>query len=156
MSTSRSAPDLAASPRLRRLLQHALPGAELVRVVPLQPDAEIHDESSKAAGYGAPLRLELLHHGERKSVVLHTATRNPFGHDRRADRASSVLLSADTFGTLPGHVAVLDVGAYRGSDDFVSLAGTGEFYLLTAHADGHVYADDLRRIAASGSAKEGD
>jgi hypothetical protein len=45
---------------------------------------------------------------------------------------------------------VLDVGAYRGTSDFVSLADTGEFYVLTTHVTGTVYAGDLRSIARTG------
>jgi hypothetical protein len=137
--------------RLQRIVDQALPEAQIVRVVPLKPDSTSADESAKGGGYGAPLRLEVLHEGRQRSLVLHTATSNQFGHDRRADRAQEVLLAADTFDALPRHVAVLDVGAYRGSSDFVSLAGTGEFYLLTTHAEGRVYADDLRRIARTGA-----
>jgi hypothetical protein len=150
-SSNAVSPSLVDPERLHRIVQSALPGAELVRVVPLKPDVKSGDESEKGAGYGAPLRLDVVAAGRARSLVLHTATANAFGHDRRADRAESVLLAADSYGSIPGHVAVLDVGAYRGADDFVSLAGTGEFYLLTAHAEGHVYAEDLRRIAASGS-----
>ncbi len=137
--------------RLRRIVQKALPGAQILRVVPLKPDVVSGDESEKGGGYCAPLRLEVIHDGKQLSLVLHTATANEFGHDRRADRAEAVLLAADTFDSLPRHVAVLDVGAYRGAEDFVSLSGTGEFYLLTTHAEGRVYADDLRHIARTGS-----
>ncbi|HEX6272049.1 MAG TPA: phosphotransferase, partial [Polyangiaceae bacterium] len=42
--------------------------------------------------------------------------------------------------------------AYRGADEFVSLAGTGEFYLLTTYAEGRPYAGDLRRLARTGMA----
>jgi hypothetical protein len=132
------------------MVQGALPGAQIVRVVALGADSAAKDETLKGAGYGVPLRIDVLRHGEASSLVLHTASANDFGHDRRADRASAVLLSADTFGLIPRHVAVLDVGAYRGADDFVSLAGTGEFYVLTTHAPGEVYAHDLRRIAEKG------
>lgn len=139
------------APRLTRMVERALPGAQILRVVPLgaDSDSEAGDETTKGQGYGAPLRLDIVHHGKACSLVLHTASANDFGHDRRADRAASVLLSADTFGLIPRHVAVLDVGAYRGDDDFVSLSKSGEFYLLTTHATGEIYAHDLRRIAES-------
>jgi hypothetical protein len=91
-----------------------------------------------------------------RSVVLHTATANAFGHDRRADRAAMAVLAADTFGGLPQHVEVLDVGAYARADDFVSLRGTDEFYLLTSYAEGRAYAADLRRIAQTGLPTAGD
>jgi len=133
------------------MVQAALPGAELVRVVPLKADKTAAGETTKAAGYGAPLRIDVIHEGRSMALVLHTATPNEFGHDRRADRAEEMVLAADTFHTISGHTKVLDVGAYRGDDDFVSLANTGEFYLLTTHAEGHVYADDLRHIAHTGT-----
>lgn len=141
----------AASPQLRKIVERALPGARILRTTALGPDSETHDETAKGTGYGRPLRIEVEHQGRRRALVLHTATANDFGHDRRADRAAAAVLAADTFGRVPRHVEVLDVGAYRGRDDSVSLAGSGEFYLLTAHADGTVYADDLRGIAQAGA-----
>lgn len=136
--------------RLYKIIARALPGAEIVGVTPLATDAKGGDETAKGAGYGVPHRIDVRHAGEARSLVLHTASQNDFGHDRRADRAGSAVLAADTFGSIPRHVEVVDVGAYRGDDDSVSLAGTGEFYLLTAHAGGRVYAEDLRRLAESG------
>jgi hypothetical protein len=155
---SRNAETLAPAPigkpperRLRNLIQAALPGAQIVRVVPLKLDSAAEDESAKGAGYGAPVRVDLrVGHAER-SVVLRSATANQFGHDRRADRAQATILAADTFGELPRHVSVLDYGAYRSADQFVSLAGSREFYLLTTYAEGRMYADDLRELARTGS-----
>jgi hypothetical protein len=136
--------------RLGKIVQSALPGAQILRVTPLKADDGSRDETSKGTGYGAPLRVELTHAGKHRTLVLHTATANDFGHDRRADRAAAAVLAADTFERVGRHVRVVDMGAYRDASDFVSLAGTGEFYLLTTHAEGHVYADDLRRIAQRG------
>ncbi|MEO6599083.1 MAG: phosphotransferase [Polyangiaceae bacterium] len=135
--------------RLRQLVARALEGAELMSATPLKPDSVEHEATTKGAGYGAPLRLEVLHEGVIKSLCLHSATANPFGHERRADRAAEMLVAADTFELLPLHTRVLDVGAYRGAS-FVSLRDTGEFYLLTEYAEGRPYADDLRRIARTG------
>jgi len=139
------------SARLQRLVEGALPGAVIRNVVALGSDKAETGETAKGAGYGAPLRIDVDVRGKAHSLVLHTATPNDFGHDRRADRAAEVLLAADTFGALPQHVRVLDVGAYRNTDDVVSLAGTGEFYLLTTHAAGTTYAEDLRVIARTGT-----
>jgi hypothetical protein len=141
---------------LQRIVQDALPGAQILRVTRFGTDTEASDETSKASGYGAPLRLEVLDAGVTKTLVLHTASENEFGHDRRADRAAEMVLAADTFGSIPNHVEVLGVGAYRDSGDFVSLRGTGEFYLLTTHAEGRPYAEDLRRISRSGLLTELD
>jgi aminoglycoside phosphotransferase (APT) family kinase protein len=137
---------VAIDPRLRALVARALTGAEVVRVVPLKADTTEHGATAKGAGYGAPLRLDVRHEGRELSLVLHCATPNAFGHERRADRAAEMLVAADTFALLPHHTRVLDVGAFRG-DGFVSLGETGEFYLLTDYAEGRPYAADLRRIA---------
>jgi hypothetical protein len=142
--------------RLQRLVEGALPGAVIERVVALGSDTNETGESAKGAGYGAPLRIDVRLGTRSVALVLHTATPNDFGHDRRADRAAAMVLAADTFGALPHHVGVLDVGAYKNADGFVSLAGTGEFYLLTTHAEGKPYAEDLRRIARTGSAGDSD
>jgi hypothetical protein len=146
---SSATPD--ASPQLRKIVETALPGARILQTTALGPDSQTDDETAKGTGYGRPVRVEVEHRGRRRVLVLHTATTNEFGHDRRADRAAAAVLAADTFGSVPRHVEVLDMGAYRGRDDSVSLAGTGEFYLLTAHAEGAVYADDLRHIAQAGT-----
>jgi hypothetical protein len=135
--------------RLVGLVNAALPGAQLLRTEWLGADSPETGETHKGAGYGVPVRIDVRQDGVERSLVLHTASSNAYGHDRRADRAAAAILSADTFLGLPRHVQVLDVGAYRGLDDFVSLAGTGEFYLLTDYAAGRPYADDLRRIAES-------
>jgi len=143
----------ASGKRLERLIDSALPGARIVRVVNMKPDAVSADASSKGAGYGAPLRIDVVHGGRNKSLVLHTATSNEFGHDRRADRAQEMILAADTFGDIPGHVQALDVGAYRGENEFVSLKDSGEFYLLSTYAEGRLYAEDLRSVAATRTAR---
>ena len=56
----------------------------------------------------------------------------------------------DTFARIPHHVPALDVGAVRDDGALVSLAGTGELYLLTDFRDGTLYADDLRAVAERG------
>jgi hypothetical protein len=131
-------------------VEGALPGAQIVRVVPFGADTVKSDETSKAGGYGVPLRIDVMLGSGLVSLVLHTASNNEFGHDRRADRAEEMVLAADTFGSIPNHVRVLDVGAYRDDGGIVSLSRTGEFYLLTTFAEGIPYAADLRRIARSG------
>ena len=136
--------------RLRRIVEKALPGAQILRVQPLGADSGVGGETAKSGGYGVPLRIDVWVAGGTRALVLHTASENEFGHDRRADRAGELILAADSFDTIPSHVEVLDVGAYRGTDDFVSLGGTGEFYLLTTHIEGRPYAGDLRRIARTG------
>lgn len=138
-----------------KLVHQALPGAEVVRAVLLGAD-ETETETHKSTGYGVPVRIDVRHGGQERSLVLHFASANSYGHDRRADRAAAALLSADTFDKLPRHVRVFDVGAYRATDEFVSLARTGEFYLLTEYAPGHPYADDLRNLAERGELLDSD
>lgn len=142
--------------RLRQIVDGALPGAQILRVVPFGVDRAVADETTKAGGYGVPLRIDVMFANHVRSLVLHAASANEFGHDRRADRADELVLAADTFGSIPNHVRVLDVGAFKRDGGFVSLAGTGEFYLLTTFAEGVPYAEDLRRIARVGSATPRD
>lgn len=142
-------------PRLERLVASALNGAEIVKITALKSDSGDGGFTAKDAGYGAPLRIDVRHRGEAKSLVLHSATPNQFGHEYRANRAEEMLIAADTFALVPRHARVFDVGAFRG-DDFVSLRGTGEFYLLTEYAEGRPYAHDLRRIAETGTLQDED
>lgn len=141
--------------RLERLVASALDGAEILKVTVLGSDSVDSGVTAKDTGYGAPLRIDVRQGGELKSLVLHSATPNQFGHEHRANRAEEMLIAADTFALVPRHTRVFDVGAFRG-DDFVSLRGTGEFYLLTEYAEGRPYAQDLRRIAESGELRAED
>jgi len=148
------------TPALEAIVARVMPGAVLVDVRPFAvDDADLHDDATaKAAGFGVPLRLELrLPDGRPGVLVFHTAKSDRFGHDRRADRAAELLLAFDRFGSVPGHVRALDVGAIlKGGRGLVSLADSGEFYLVTSFAEGHLYADELRRIAERGAATEAD
>jgi len=142
-------------PRLERLIASALDGAEILKITALKSDTVDSNVTAKDTGYGAPLRIDIRHEGVLKSVVLHSATPNPFGHEFRANRAEEMLIAADTFGLVPRHTRVFDVGAFRG-EDFVSLRGTGEFYLLTEYAEGRPYAHDLRQIGECGALRPED
>lgn len=146
----------ARDERLRKLVAGTLPGARILGVTPLGTDTAASGTTAKGAGYGVPLRIEVEQDGERRSLVLHTASANPFGHDRRADRAAEVLLAADTFHAVPRHVKAVDVGAFLAEAEVVSLKETGEFYLLTEWGDGTPYAQDLRRIAETAAVGERD
>ncbi len=146
----------AVDPAIARLVHRVAPGARIERVAPFAADAAVTDGTLKAAGYGAPIRIDARTKQGRRSFVLHTATANDFGHDRRADRAAEMILAHDTFAAVPGHVAALEVGAFHEDGSLVSLAGTREFYLLTEFAPGRVYADDLREVARRGKASSTD
>lgn len=142
---------------LRAHLATLFPDARVVDVRALGPDAhppegEGEGETEKQIGYGRPLRVTLaLGDGGTYDVVLHTASADEYGHDRRADRLAAQVLSYDTFHLVPGHVRAIDAGALHDDGTLVSLRGTGEGYLLTEWAEGELYADDLRRIAREGA-----
>ena len=144
---------------LAELVASVCPDATIESVTPLRPDEgrEDADGTEKAIGYGVPLRIRArLPDGKRRDLCLHTARPDEFGHDRRADRAANMLLSFDTFGKIPRHAAALDVGAVSADGRLVSLRGSGEFYLFTEYVEGHVYAEDLRRIAHDKAADDRD
>ncbi len=134
---------------LRRYLLERL-GAEVERAEWLGPDKG-GGTTAKVEGYGRPLRLWLRRGGQLEQCVFHLASSNPFGHDRRSDRALEQLLAFDTFGLVPKQVSALDVGALREDGGLVSLSGSEEFFLLSAWAEGEPYANDLRRLAHGGA-----
>lgn len=148
------------TPALEGIVAKLSPGARLLRVSPFGVDDSAADDAAtlKGTGYGVPLRLDLLEpDGSSRTLVFHTEKADAFGHDRRADRAADMLLAFDRFGEIPRHVRALDVGAIgKGEGELVSLAGVGEFYLITSYAPGRVYADHLRTIAERGVASPVD
>ncbi len=73
-----------------------------------------------------------------------------FGHEDRADRAALLLRAHDDGGSLGGHAQPVDLAAARADGSFVSLAGTGEFYLVSSFLEGRPYAEDFDRIALRG------
>ncbi len=142
---------MAAVPAgLAELVRSLIPGAQIVDVEPLAPDSARGD-TEKAGAYGEPLRVAVRTPQGPRVLVLRTASPNPFGHDRRSDRAQQMLLAFDTFPLVPDHVRALDVGAIFPGGRLVSLREAGEIYLLTTFAEGRMYADDLRRIARDGA-----
>jgi hypothetical protein len=145
--------DIEAS--LAKIVRSAL-GAELVSVRHLDADEGEGDEAHKAIGYGDPLLLVVRREGALERYVLHGQTSNEFGHDRRADRAANTLLAYDTFGRVPRHVRAVDVVAARADGTLVSLGDTGELYLITAFAEGEIYASDIRAVAERGESNDRD
>jgi hypothetical protein len=140
---------------LRARLEALYPGATIESVTALKDD-ESSGDAMKALGYGKPLRIELVAGAQRYSLVFHTARPDDFGHDRRADRVGNLVLAYDTFGKLPNHVAAIDVGSVRADGTLVSVADTGEPYLLTTWVDGTLYADELRRVATTATVSDVD
>lgn len=137
---------------LRALAATLFPGAALEAVEPLAADAAGGD-AEKAFGYGEPLRATVrAPDGTRRRFVFRTQRADVFGHDRRADRVEAALLSHELFNAIPAHVRALDVGVALDGGRFLSLAGTGEPYLVTEWAEGALYAEDLRRLARGDAA----
>jgi streptomycin 6-kinase len=109
----------------------------------------LSDVAIKEGGYGKPVLLRWTSaDGTVRRLVLETVRSGGFGHEDRADRASSVVRAADDYSTLPSHVRAAGVGAFRREGAAVSLAGTGEFFLLTEFCEGQPYARDLEAIAS--------
>lgn len=140
---------------LREHVERLHPGRTVLRLEPLGPDpggAAAGAATTKTAGYGQPVRITLAptSGGAPLELVWHVAGANEFGHDRRADRAASVIQAFDDFGVVPRHVAPVDLGVIDRAGGLHSLRDADELYLITTYAPGTVYADDLRRIAATG------
>lgn len=128
------------------------PGARVLERVALGDDTGDGGATAKATGYGRPVRLTLQDsRGRRRSLVLHTARADEFGHDRRADRVAQLVQAFDTFPHIPRHAAALDVGLIDRAGALRSVADTGEAYLVTEWVDGTPYAVELRRLAAAGA-----
>ncbi len=104
----------------------------------------------KEGGYGIPYRVRWRSAAGPRTLVLETVRPGQFGHEDRSDRAALVLRAFDESGTLPGHVAPVDVGAFRATGPPVSLGDSGEFFILTEFSEGEPYAADFDRIAAAG------
>lgn len=135
---------------LRELIAGLVADVECMSVTRLGIDDDTGEgqETEKRFGYGVPLHIRVsTAAGERRQYVLHTARPDIFGHDRRSDRAQNMLLCADTFGSIPRHVAALDVGGITAEGKLRSLGRCRDFYLLTEYMPGSLYADDLRRLA---------
>lgn len=126
------------------LLDELYPGSTVVSITRLGTDP------LKATGYGVPMRIRTRDRdGRERDFVLHTASPNDYGHDRRADRAAEMLLAFDTYHLVGQHVAAHDVGAIMEDGSLRSLRQAGELYLLTEFAEGQVYAEHLRRLAGA-------
>jgi hypothetical protein len=122
------------------------PEAGEARVMPLEGKAS----GVKEGGYGVPYRVSWETQGRSRTLVLETVRPGQFGHEDRSDRAGILLRAFDEYGSLPGHVAAVDVGAFRADGPAVSLGGTGEFFILTEFVEGEPYAADFERIAETG------
>ena len=122
---------------------HGAPVAE-VRVTPLGGGRQ----GDKGYGYGIPLRVDYTLGGKPRRAVIESVRPGPFGHEHMADRAQSLLWAHHAFGTLPRHVASLDVGAVRSGGALVPLGNAEELFMLAEFIDGREYADDLLALRA--------
>lgn len=138
-----------ASSAISDLLARLELGAAVEEIIPFGDDeAQQGDATEKGTGYGRPMRIRVRYKdGKQRNLVFHIMRGDDFGHSRRSDRASELLLAYDTFSQIPGHVTPIDVGAIYGDGHLESLRGANEFYLITDYEPGRVYAEDLRRIA---------
>jgi phosphotransferase family enzyme len=143
--------------KLREHLSKLFPDHAIVAIDPLSPDGGgTPDATTKAAGYGKPVRVTLGRADERLELVWRVASANEFGHDRRSDRAANTLLAFDDFARIPQHVRPIDVGAIGPEGELISIRDAGELYLITTYARGTLYAEDLRRVARAGAAVDAD
>lgn len=143
---------MAFDAALRAHVAQLYPRHEIVAVTPLAPDTGATRGSTiKAAGYGLPVRIELLApDGSQVQLVWRVASANEFGHDRRADRAAGAIQAFDDFQTMPRHVQPIDLGVITRAGELRSIRDGDELYLITTYAPGTIYADDLRRVADTG------
>ena len=119
-----------------------------VTVVSMTPLGETTvTDSIKSYGYGKPVRIDYqIAGGKSGSVVFHTMSPSPFGHEHMSDRAQALLWAHRAFNSLPGHVRSLDVGAFQSDATLIPLGKAEEFCLLTEYAEGEGYNRDLDRI----------
>lgn len=152
----------AAGPSgLRAHLARLFPGAEVVAIEPLGPDAGATaggtaGATSKAAGYGLPMRIVLRDGAQQRELVWRVAAANDFGHDRRADRAAGAIQAFDDFARMPQHVHAVDLGVVGADGTLTSIRDATEHYLITTFAPGAIYAHELRRVAAERVATRDD
>ena len=140
---------------LERYLSTILSGeVDLIALRELQGDEA--SDKIKGFGYGVPLLIECVCDSQRELLVLHTVSRNGFGHERRSDRACNMLLDHATFNHLPRHVSSVDVGAFTAEGGMMSLGEAGEFFHLTHYGEGKLYAADLHRISETDELAAGD
>jgi plasmid stabilization system protein ParE len=105
----------------------------------------------KEGGYGVPYLIEWGAGRGARRFVLETVRPGQFGHEERADRAGILIRAFDDYGSLPRHVAAVDLGAFgKGRRGPWSLGQTAEFFLLTEFRPGKPYAEDLFAIARRG------
>jgi aminoglycoside phosphotransferase (APT) family kinase protein len=151
MGRDESLTPLVTPERVQEYLQrHGYPDARLCALQPIGADTS---GDLKAYGYGRPLCAVFETQGKTERLVIRTMSPDPFGHSRRADRAYQMLLSYDTFGTIPRHIQPRDAGGFSAQGEMLSVP-CGEFFLVTEYVDGELYANDLKALCDKDDAPE--
>jgi aminoglycoside phosphotransferase (APT) family kinase protein len=120
-------------------------GYSSVEILDMTPLGQEPQEELKSYGYGRPLHIRFQTGTEIHHLVLRTMYANPFGHERRCDRARTLLMSQDTFASIPQHVQPWDCGVFDNHGNMYSIP-SGEFFLVTDFVDGELYAGDLSAL----------
>ena len=149
-----SVPDLKRD-EVERYLQSVLgaPATVLDMTVLGGPDGS---GDVKCYGYGTPVKVDYQIDGERRTVVFHTMSPGPFGHEHMADRAQELIWEHQAFNHLPRHVRSLDVCGFEPGGLLISVGKVEEFCLLTDYVKGESYSHDLERLRDAGELSELD
>ena len=117
---------------------------EILRLHPLGQDTQ---EGLKAYGYGRPLAVHFRSDDGEESWVIRTMSPDPFGHERRSDRAEAIFMAFDCFAGFPKHIQPLSIGCFDKESNLIPMA-TGEPFFVTEYVDGELYARDLHEMQA--------
>jgi len=132
-------------------------GYEDVELLELRPLGLETQEGLKAYGYGRPLRARFMAAGRENNLVIRTMSPDPFGHQRRSDRAEQMIMSFDTFPQIPRHIQPEDIGAFDDNGEMISIP-RGELFLVSNYVEGELYAHNLvarvKEDCASASEKQ--
>jgi len=150
-------PSASVPEHLREHLARLYPERTITSIQPMAPDSgATQGSTSKAAGFSLPVYIRLDGADGPLELVWRVAGDNELGHDRRSDRAASLIQAFDDFSGIPRHIQPIDVGAITPGGELISMRDGGELYLITEFAPGTLYATDLRRIANEAVAREVD
>ena len=122
-------------------------------------DVEVLGESDcsvKEYGYGRPLAVSFRAEDALKRVVIRTMSPDPFGHNRRSDRVSQMVLAYDCFNDTPRHIDAKDVGLVGEDGELISIASGQEPFLVSDYVEGTLYAADLKQLSKARSAGRRD
>lgn len=130
-------------------------GYEKATIRQMEPIGAPSPDAVKRHGYGRPIRVEFTSAGGSHDVVVRTMASDPFGHERRSDRAANLLQAAVDSALIPRHVRALDVGIVEPTGRLATVPD-GEPFLLTAYAPGELYARQLEALKGKDEAAAAD